>query len=192
VGPGTNGSQGIRVRWDALRSPGRIGAEGSPGVGQRGLAPRPGRRDGWDAGQLLLGRSERLRHSLLQEGGLQVAIRCARSPRLNLETKIRRSHACDGKAAMVFLVNTGKQLILVDAGSGQWFGGAVRSPGDEASQRRIYPEQVDLELITHLHSDHIGVCVPPRAGSTRPPGSPRTPWCSSCRRTSRSPRSASA
>ena len=54
---------------------------------------------------------------------------------------------------MVFLVNTGKQLILVDAGSGQWFGGAVRSPGDEASQRRIYPEQVDLELITHLHSD---------------------------------------
>ena len=56
-----------------------------------------------------------------------------------------------------YLVNTGKQLILVDAGSGTWFGGGkfghlvanLRSAG-------YTPEEVDIVLITHLHSDHIG------------------------------------
>jgi glyoxylase-like metal-dependent hydrolase (beta-lactamase superfamily II) len=56
-----------------------------------------------------------------------------------------------------YLVNTGKQLILVDAGSGTWFGGGrlghlagnLRSAG-------YTPEDVDIVLVTHLHSDHIG------------------------------------
>jgi glyoxylase-like metal-dependent hydrolase (beta-lactamase superfamily II) len=56
-----------------------------------------------------------------------------------------------------YLVNTGKQLILVDAGSGTWFGGGrfghlaanLRSAG-------YRPEDVDIVLVTHLHSDHIG------------------------------------
>jgi glyoxylase-like metal-dependent hydrolase (beta-lactamase superfamily II) len=56
-----------------------------------------------------------------------------------------------------FLVNTGKQLILVDAGSGTWFGGGAL--GRMASSLRsagYTPEDVDLVLVTHLHSDHIG------------------------------------
>jgi len=60
-----------------------------------------------------------------------------------------------------FVVNTGKQLILVDAGSGTWFGegalgqalghlvGSLRSAG-------YTPEQVDIVLVTHLHPDHVG------------------------------------
>jgi glyoxylase-like metal-dependent hydrolase (beta-lactamase superfamily II) len=59
--------------------------------------------------------------------------------------------------AMGFLVNNGKQLILVDAGAGTWwrperFGRLVanlRSAG-------YTPEEVDLALLTHLHPDHIG------------------------------------
>jgi glyoxylase-like metal-dependent hydrolase (beta-lactamase superfamily II) len=56
-----------------------------------------------------------------------------------------------------YLVNPGKQLILVDAGSGTWFGGGkfghlvanLRSAG-------YTPEEVDVVVVTHLHSDHIG------------------------------------
>jgi len=56
-----------------------------------------------------------------------------------------------------FLVNTGKQLILVDAGSGEWFGGGAFGRMEKSLRSAGYTlEQVDLALITHLHSDHIG------------------------------------
>jgi glyoxylase-like metal-dependent hydrolase (beta-lactamase superfamily II) len=56
-----------------------------------------------------------------------------------------------------FLVNTGKQLILVDAGAGTWFGGgALGRLVDSLRSAGYAPEQVDRVLVTHLHSDHIG------------------------------------
>jgi glyoxylase-like metal-dependent hydrolase (beta-lactamase superfamily II) len=60
-------------------------------------------------------------------------------------------------ADLGFLVNTGKQLIIVDAGAGTWYGGGAfgRLAGSLRSAGYT-PEQVDLVLITHLHSDHVG------------------------------------
>jgi glyoxylase-like metal-dependent hydrolase (beta-lactamase superfamily II) len=54
-----------------------------------------------------------------------------------------------------FLVNTGKQLILVDAGAGPWWGAPGHLP-ESLRSAGYTPEQVDLVLLTHLHSDHIG------------------------------------
>jgi glyoxylase-like metal-dependent hydrolase (beta-lactamase superfamily II) len=56
-----------------------------------------------------------------------------------------------------FLVNTGKQLILVDAGAGTWYGGGALGRLTASLRSAGYlPEQVDRVLVTHLHSDHVG------------------------------------
>src|SRR5712664_3399755 len=58
---------------------------------------------------------------------------------------------------MGFLVNTGKQLILVDAGAGTWWGGgALGRLAGSLRSAGYTPEEVDIVLLTHLHSDHIG------------------------------------
>jgi glyoxylase-like metal-dependent hydrolase (beta-lactamase superfamily II) len=56
-----------------------------------------------------------------------------------------------------FLVNTGKQLILIDAGAGTWFGGGSLGRLVDSLRGAGYtPEQVDRVFVTHMHSDHIG------------------------------------
>jgi glyoxylase-like metal-dependent hydrolase (beta-lactamase superfamily II) len=60
-------------------------------------------------------------------------------------------------ADTAFLVNTGKQLILVDAGSGTWFGGGAYGHMVRRLRSAGYtPEEVDVVLVTHLHADHVG------------------------------------
>jgi glyoxylase-like metal-dependent hydrolase (beta-lactamase superfamily II) len=56
-----------------------------------------------------------------------------------------------------FLVDTGTQLILVDVGAGTWWGGGAfgRLAGSLRSAGYT-PEEVDVVLVTHLHSDHVG------------------------------------
>jgi glyoxylase-like metal-dependent hydrolase (beta-lactamase superfamily II) len=56
-----------------------------------------------------------------------------------------------------FLVNTGKQLLLIDAGAGTWFGGgSLGRLVDSLRSAGYAPEQIDRIFVTHLHSDHIG------------------------------------
>jgi glyoxylase-like metal-dependent hydrolase (beta-lactamase superfamily II) len=60
-------------------------------------------------------------------------------------------------ADTAFLVNTGRQLVLVDTGAGKWFGGGTLGYLLDSMRSAGYaPEQVDRVLITHMHSDHIG------------------------------------
>jgi glyoxylase-like metal-dependent hydrolase (beta-lactamase superfamily II) len=65
-------------------------------------------------------------------------------------------HALD-VADTGFLVNTGKQLILVDVGAGSWWGGGAfgRFVGSLRSAGYT-PEEVNIVLVTHLHADHVG------------------------------------
>src|SRR6266851_8859578 len=68
----------------------------------------------------------------------------------------KQPHILDA-ADWAFLVNTGKRLILVDAGTGEWWGGgALGRLGASLHSAGYTPEQVDLVLITHMHSDHMG------------------------------------
>lgn len=62
-----------------------------------------------------------------------------------------------------YLVNTGKQLILVDAGSATCFGQEQGQLPANLKAAGYSPEQVDLIVITHMHGDHI-------CGATRSDG----------------------
>jgi len=56
-----------------------------------------------------------------------------------------------------FLVSTGKQLILVDAGAGTWWGGGALGRLQGSLRSAGYtPEEIGIVLVTHLHSDHVG------------------------------------
>ena len=54
-----------------------------------------------------------------------------------------------------FLVNTGKQLILVDTGAGQCIGATAGMLSDNMKAAGYEPSQVDVILLTHLHLDHV-------------------------------------
>lgn len=55
-----------------------------------------------------------------------------------------------------FLINTGKKLILVDAGAGALYGDCCGKLLANLRAAGYRPEQVDELLITHLHKDHAG------------------------------------
>jgi glyoxylase-like metal-dependent hydrolase (beta-lactamase superfamily II) len=56
-----------------------------------------------------------------------------------------------------FLVNTGKQRILVDVGAGtRWGEGAFGRLAESLRSAGYTPEEVNIVLVTHLHSDHVG------------------------------------
>ncbi len=53
-----------------------------------------------------------------------------------------------------YLINTGKKLILVDAGTAQCFGPTLGNMLNNLQAAGYKPAQVDTILLTHLHGDH--------------------------------------
>ncbi|WP_427914583.1 MBL fold metallo-hydrolase [Ramlibacter sp. MMS24-I3-19] len=58
-----------------------------------------------------------------------------------------------------YLLNTGSKLVLVDTGSGVFFGPGGGGLAKNLRAAGYRPEQVDEIYITHMHGDHIGGLV---------------------------------
>lgn len=59
-------------------------------------------------------------------------------------------------AVNAYLINTGKNLVLVDAGAAKLFGPTLGNIVGNIKAAGYSPEQVDTVVITHLHADHVG------------------------------------
>ena len=55
-----------------------------------------------------------------------------------------------------YLINTGSQLVLVDAGAEKLFGPGFDQLHANLKAAGYQPEQVDVVVVTHMHGDHIG------------------------------------
>lgn len=54
-----------------------------------------------------------------------------------------------------FLINTGKQLVLVDTGAGACIGPTSGWLSKSMEAAGYHPAQVDVVLLTHMHLDHV-------------------------------------
>ena len=59
-------------------------------------------------------------------------------------------------AVNAYLINTGKNLVLVDAGAAKLFGPGLGFILQNMKAAGYEPAQVDTVIITHMHRDHIG------------------------------------
>ncbi|MGL4231775.1 MAG: MBL fold metallo-hydrolase [Casimicrobium sp.] len=62
-------------------------------------------------------------------------------------------------AVNAYVVHTGSNLILVDAGAAKLFGPSLGFVLDNLRAAGYTPEQIDTVLLTHMHGDHINGLV---------------------------------
>jgi glyoxylase-like metal-dependent hydrolase (beta-lactamase superfamily II) len=76
----------------------------------------------------------------------------------DVDEALSRSFLADPIEASVngFLINTGSKLVLIDTGSGTFFGPTVGKLLASLRASGYRPEQVDEIYITHMHPDHVG------------------------------------
>ncbi|WP_210238803.1 MBL fold metallo-hydrolase [Cohaesibacter sp. CAU 1516] len=55
-----------------------------------------------------------------------------------------------------YVVNTGRQLVLIDAGSPKAAGAGMGNLTSNLKAAGIDPDAIDVVLFTHLHIDHVG------------------------------------
>ena len=68
----------------------------------------------------------------------------------------------------IIVVNTGKNLVLLDAGFGDNGAPTVGSLMSNMAAAGIDPKNIDTVLISHFHGDTSPVCVPKQAPRTIP------------------------
>lgn len=73
-------------------------------------------------------------------------------------SELRANHLHDtlDLSINVFLIDTGKQRILVDTGAGELFGPTSGHLLANMAAAGYKPEQIDAILLTHIHGDHSG------------------------------------
>ena len=82
----------------------------------------------------------------------------ANMPPKELDAALSRAFLSDSIEVSVnaFLVNTGSKLVLIDTGSGTYFGPTLGRLLANLEASGYRPEQVDEIYISHMHGDHIG------------------------------------
>ncbi len=90
--------------------------------------------------------------------GLHVGTLLTNTTAARVKTALERSFLKDPVETSVnaYLINTGTNLVLVDAGAGNLFGPTLGNLVANLKAAGYQPEQVDEVYITHMHPDHVG------------------------------------
>jgi metal-dependent hydrolase (beta-lactamase superfamily II) len=79
----------------------------------------------------------------------------------NADPEVLKKYMPDGKisaSANAYVVKTGKKTVLIDSGNGDGIFGKGQML-EHMLQAGINPKDIDIILITHAHSDHVGGLV---------------------------------
>jgi len=90
--------------------------------------------------------------------GLPVTGMLANAPPEKIKSALAYAYLKDPVETSVnaYLINTGSKLVLIDTGTGNFFGPTLGKLVANLKASGYQPEQVDEIYITHMHGDHIG------------------------------------